>query len=474
MKPISLTACLLLALCSCLRAEAFALPDNYVLAFNEDQERYIAEYKDIAIREMERQGVPASIKLAQGILESDAGRSFLARRAKNHFGIKCGRAWNGEKVYREDDDYNDQGRLIKSCFREYRNPEASFVAHSEFLRDPNKAFRYGFLFRLDPTDYRAWAHGLRRAGYATNPRYPELLISLIERYNLSQYDAPGAVDPVVIEPVVEEVISGIRQVNDVSYFVSDRPLSVAEIARKVDLSVQRLLDYNEKLGSERSTVGSGDRVYFQKKRRSYRGRQVYHKVQAGETLYDISQRYGIRLKQLARRNKLSEDAQPAAGTEVKLRGSRVDDPPRLAGDEEYLPDTPPVPTTDDGRIDMDEPTDPDPVDRPTIRPPARPPYNVDRPETNPPANPPGPVYPPVTTPDPTPSTPPPGPVVRPPTVDPPGPTVSPTTQTYYTVVGGDTLYGISRRYGLSVDELKQLNGLTSNNLAVGQRLRVSR
>ncbi|MEM9261275.1 MAG: glucosaminidase domain-containing protein, partial [Bacteroidota bacterium] len=184
----------LLLLLAVTTISAAAMPAEFV--FSLDQERYIKRYKDIAIREMERSGVPASIKLAQGILESDSGKSRLASAANNHFGIKCGSQWKGEEYYKRDDDYDDNGQLIKSCFRKYRNPDASYVAHSEFLRDPAKSFRYGFLFRLDPTDYRGWAEGLRRAGYATNPRYPQLLISIIERYNLQQYDAPGAVDPV--------------------------------------------------------------------------------------------------------------------------------------------------------------------------------------------------------------------------------------------------------------------------------------
>ncbi|MCB0375607.1 MAG: glucosaminidase domain-containing protein, partial [Sinomicrobium sp.] len=126
--------------------------------------KYIDEYKDIAIREMERAGIPASIKLAQGILESNAGQSDLARRANNHFGIKCGDNWNGRTLHKKDDDYDATGKLIESCFRVYRNAEASFVAHSEFLRDPKKTYRYGFLFQLDPTDYERWAYGLKKAG----------------------------------------------------------------------------------------------------------------------------------------------------------------------------------------------------------------------------------------------------------------------------------------------------------------------
>ncbi|MEL7159464.1 MAG: glucosaminidase domain-containing protein, partial [Bacteroidota bacterium] len=249
LKP--LFSCLVLLLCANVLSAA-ALPEEFV--FNEDQERYIRRYKDIAIREMERSGVPASIKLAQGILESDSGKSSLANSANNHFGIKCGSAWKGDEYYKKDDDYDQNGRLIKSCFRKYRNADASFVAHSEFLRDPKKSFRYGFLFRLDPTDYEGWAEGLRRAGYATNPRYPQLLIGIIERYNLQQYDAPGAVDPVEVEAPVDELITGILHTNDVSYFVSEAPMSVEEVARQVDLNVRRLLEYNEGLKNERQQV----------------------------------------------------------------------------------------------------------------------------------------------------------------------------------------------------------------------------
>ncbi|MEL6141351.1 MAG: glucosaminidase domain-containing protein, partial [Bacteroidota bacterium] len=263
---------------------------------NPDQLRYIERYKDIAMREMERSGVPASIKLAQGLLESDSGRSYLARNGNNHFGIKCGSNWNGKEVYRKDDDYNDQGELIKSCFRGYRNPEASFVAHSEFLRDPKKAFRYGFLFRLNPYDYKRWAEGLRRAGYATNPKYPQLLIGLIERYKLDQYDRPASRpdDPIDIETPAAELVAGILRANDVSYFVSDEALSVEEVARRVDLSVRRLIDYNESVQSQNQQIVPGQRVFLQRKRNSYRGKETYHTVLAGETLQEISDRYAIR------------------------------------------------------------------------------------------------------------------------------------------------------------------------------------
>jgi len=139
-------------------------------------EAYIDMYRDAAIREMQRSGVPASIKLAQGILESGAGSSTLARASHNHFGIKCKSGWTGERVFHDDDEKGE-------CFRKYTNPEESYRDHSDFLRNQP---RYASLFALDPTDYRGWAQGLKQAGYATNPRYPDLLVQYIETYRLDE------------------------------------------------------------------------------------------------------------------------------------------------------------------------------------------------------------------------------------------------------------------------------------------------
>ena len=448
-----------------------AAPEFVLTSSIVDQEAYIKRYKKIAMREMERTGVPASIKLAQGILESDAGKSKLARSANNHFGIKCGSRWNGEEYYKEDDDYDDRGKLIKSCFRQYRNADASFVAHSEFLRDPAKSFRYGFLFRLDPADYRAWAEGLRRSGYATNPNYPRLLITIIERYNLNQYDQSSVVveKPEVVTTPVEDLQRGILRTNDVSYFINDAPISVQEVARQVDVSVGRLLEYNENLRQENQEVPTGDRIYLQKKRRAYRGREAYHVVEEGENLFDIAQRYGLRLDKLARRNRMPENGDPATGEKVKLRGSKLREAPRPEGaPDETLPT---VPTDGGGRLIVDDPTDtpttnPQPT-YPSTNPQPNYPGNNPRPNTNvPPSNPnPTTTYPPTTT-QPIP------PAVVPPRVaNPPGPSNG-TREEYHSVSAGETLYAISRRYGLTVDALKQLNGLTGNNISIGQRLRV--
>ncbi len=429
MKPILFGLLCLLCHPLLTAAPADDLPFTWTAREISDQEVYIERFHTIAMQEMERTGVPASIKLAQGILESDSGRSYLARTAKNHFGIKCGSNWNGDKVFREDDDYDDRGRLTKSCFRQYRNADASYVAHSEFLRDPNKSFRYGFLFRLNPTDYKAWANGLRKAGYATNPRYPELLMTLIERHNLHQYDVPGVIDPVDIEVPVEEAITGILNTNDVKYFVSEAPVSLQQVARQADLSVRRLLDYNEELVSENQTVAPNERIYLQKKRKTYRGGDKFHTVQPGEDLYDIAQQYGIRLSNLAKRNRVGEQADPAAGEQIKLRGwFKVKTPPRLETEEERPPRTEPVRATEDedGFLDLGDPVSPNtPVPQPDPRP-------VVKPEQ---------------------------PVVRP-------------AAQYHAVVAGETLYAISRRYGVSVDELKRLNALSGNTISVGQQLRI--
>lgn len=140
---------------------------------------YIDAFKTVAIEEMNKNGIPASITLAQGILESDKGNSDLAKYANNHFGIKCTSDWKGKAYYKDDDQSND-------CFRVYKDARESYKDHSEFL----KRKRYSFLFELDKNDYKNWAIGLKTAGYATNPKYPDLLIGLIEKYKLNQYDVP--------------------------------------------------------------------------------------------------------------------------------------------------------------------------------------------------------------------------------------------------------------------------------------------
>lgn len=441
----------------------------------EAQLDYIEDYKDIAMREMDRAGIPASIKLAQGILESNAGQSNLARRAKNHFGIKCGANWKGGTVYKEDDDYDENGKLIKSCFRAYKNSEASYVAHSEFLRDPRKAFRYGFLFRLDPKDYKRWAHGLKKAGYATSATYPEKLISLIERYELYQYDnqpVPG--DPVVTNPPTTTPPStttpdyptglndySILQNNDVRYVVVNKGESLDDIAKRADESVKTLIAYNDNINAHQTDLQEGDRIYIQPKRNSYRGRESYHRVKAGETMFSISQEYGIKLSKLYRRNRMEEGKEPAVGEDIKIRGWKVRQAPKLST---YVA-PPPAPNAPEGELEFeDEPIEEDPIEEVVPTKPQQPTAPVKPENTNTNTNNGGIIINPGSQ-----------PVSPPPTeVKPTEPTPTPPAPTalYHTVQKGDTLYAISRKYNTTVDAIKSLNGLTSNNIALGQQLRV--
>ncbi len=174
-------------------------------------EAYILDHKDIAIQEMDRTGIPASIKLAQGLLESNVGKSSLSSIGNNHFGIKCGNHWEGKEMYKEDDDYGLHNQLTKSCFRVFNSANESYVAHSEFLLNPKKQYRYGFLFSIPSQDYVAWANGLQEAGYATDPQYAEKLISRIEQYGLYQYD--GSSNPIARF----DVPSIIEKIKDLSY-----------------------------------------------------------------------------------------------------------------------------------------------------------------------------------------------------------------------------------------------------------------
>lgn len=176
---------------------------------------YIATYSDIAIDEMNRTGIPASIKLAQGLLESNIGKSPLCTEANNHFGIKCGNEWNGREMYREDDDYGVNGILTKSCFRAFDSAIDSYIAHSEFLMNPAKDFRYGFLFSIPQTDYHSWAYGLQSAGYATDPEYGNKLIRLINTHQLYRFDENILSETIAIaESVIKKTIQFFHLVQE--------------------------------------------------------------------------------------------------------------------------------------------------------------------------------------------------------------------------------------------------------------------
>jgi LysM repeat protein len=275
-------------------------------------ELYIEKWYKVAQAEMQAYGIPASITLAQGILESANGRSKLATEGNNHFGIKCHLEWEGKKIYADDDEKGE-------CFRSYNNAEESFRDHSLFL---STRTRYAFLFEESPTDYKAWAKGLKKAGYATNKKYADLLIDLIERYELHRFDKINAaikdLPPLAGEAAAfaDEHLVKLSS-NKVKYIVARSGDSFESIAQFADCKAEDLLDYNDLRYD--ATVKDGQIIYLQPKRRRASREHRFHLVQEGEDMYAISQKFGVRLEKLYQRNDLNVGEQPKVGTRLELR-----------------------------------------------------------------------------------------------------------------------------------------------------------
>ena len=337
-------------------------------------EEYVNYYRDVAISEMYRTGIPASIKLGQGIIESDAGNSKLAKNSNNHFGIKCKKEWTGDTYYHEDDDYDRAGRLIESCFRAYYSSYESYIDHSEFLTNRD---RYQSLFSYHHTDYKQWAFGLKSAGYATAKGYAEKLISVIERYGLAKYDfypnpyeakpmnlanAFGEGNTTIIigkdasnfeeletKPLEDiEIILGGGSKSGIPiferpvvlfpdyrkpYFEINRIVAVSATGRtleaisaETDVKLSKLLKYNE-LESPKDML-EGQYIFLTKKQSVFEGEIVEHRVQKGETMYIIAQRYGLRLKSLYKLNLMNKGQQPAVGELIQLT-NKASNPPKL-------------------------------------------------------------------------------------------------------------------------------------------------
>ena len=298
---------------------------------------YINNYKKLAMDEMERTGVPASITLAQGIHETYAGKSELVLKSNNHFGIKCKDYWTGKKVYHDDDARGE-------CFRKYDDPALSYRDHSDFLKAGQ---RYAFLFKLDPEDYKAWALGLKKAGYATNPKYGPIIIKLIESYNLQQYTliamgkiAPEeevlAVNPKPSTNIPADISAFVKQqeplqeiapppavnypsgeftINNTKVIYAKQGTSLLAIAQEREIPLSKLLEYNDMENEE--VLVKNQLIYLQRKRRT--GSNEVHIVANGETLYDISQAEAIRLENLLEYNKLHKSVQPAVGEKLYLQ-----------------------------------------------------------------------------------------------------------------------------------------------------------
>ncbi|RYY97960.1 MAG: hypothetical protein EOO11_09450, partial [Chitinophagaceae bacterium] len=299
---------------------------------------YINRFRDIAIAEEQRTGVPAAITLAQGILEAEAGKSNLVQRSNNHFGIKCKTEWTGERVYHDDDARGE-------CFRKYDNPEQSYRDHSDFLRT---RAHYAFLFKLDPTDYEGWAYGLKKAGYATNPKYPQLLIRLIREFDLQDYTlmalgrkpmpetgnvvrlesgsqnnavhtsatgtATAATTAATMTPAYPQ---GVFQINGTRVVYISRGTAYADVARQHNLPLEHLYDFNDMEAAE--TADADHLLFLARKRRT--GATDLHRTTEGERLFDVAQREGVRFEDLLTYNGLDDDRSFVAGELIALSPS---------------------------------------------------------------------------------------------------------------------------------------------------------
>ncbi|MGI9527564.1 MAG: glucosaminidase domain-containing protein [Weeksellaceae bacterium] len=334
---------------------------------------YIQKYALMAVQEMEQYKVPASITLAQGMLETGGGQSRLAEKANNHFGIKCKKEWTGETIYHDDD-------AIGECFRKYKSVKESYRDHSRFLVERPY---YKRLFDLNMKDYKGWAHGLKKAGYATNPRYAYILINKIEKYNLHEFDQVrstdvydkvvalyGPVDRKIVDPNFKEevliasqnkpekkktkpivnknkkepislaatevkeepktktIVVPTREINPRAR-IQRHPIgreyievfpgeTLKKISENYDISIDRLMHYNELDRPE--DLQANQYLFFARKKN--RGAKKYYTVQQGESMYFIAQKTGIKLKQLYRRNRVKEGYEPKAGETLYLRGRK--------------------------------------------------------------------------------------------------------------------------------------------------------
>ncbi len=317
---------------------------------------YINQYKDIAMQEMIRTGVPASITLAQGILESSNGESDLCKKSNNHFGIKCKNDWTGDRVFHDDDARHE-------CFRSYPNAAASFQDHSNFLKSRSN---YQNLFALNPTDYTNWAYGLKKAGYATEKDYAQRLIELINRYNLNEYSVMAltkgkeqqanfaqqstatfnndkevkATMPTTPEPAASPAKAvmqtntavasantksvaepetvypkGIFTINHLKVVYAKKGTALLSIANQYQINLSRLLEYNDL--EDENILQAGQLIFLEKKMK--KGDKDFHIVKNTETLYNICQQEGIRMEYLLQFNKLQKNMQPLPGEKIYLR-----------------------------------------------------------------------------------------------------------------------------------------------------------
>ena len=314
---------------------------------------YIEKYRHLAVLEMERSGIPASVKMAQALLESGLGQSELATKANNHFGIKCGGDWEGETYQAWDDEPQ------KSCFRVFPSVEASYVAHTAFLMNPKKTYRYGFLFDYPRSDYKAWAEGLQKAGYATSKTYAKSLISLIERYDLYKLDYLDTIqsnvddslllalfpeyylelgrdtqtvwvlvgkdtlstwlpDPFgnVLDSVRVVLTRRVFEVNGLPAVQLHQGDNLLSLSKRYGISVKRLRRYNE---LDERVLRWGQHLFLKPKAKVYTGTEPFHLLLPGQTMYEVAQRYGLRYRALLKLNPKYQKQKPRVGDKLWLR-----------------------------------------------------------------------------------------------------------------------------------------------------------
>lgn len=283
------------------------------IKWNSAYQAYIDQYKDLAIEQMLKYNIPASITLSQGLLESGAGRSWLTKSSNNHFGIKC-HGWTGRRVFHDDDERGE-------CFRAYDNPRQSFEDHSRFLATQS---RYARLFNYARTDYKSWARGLKQCGYATNPQYASKLIQIIELYNLNLYDKAKKFDQFMVKHSTEDGVAPdgnfhvIKAYNKNYYVIARKGDSFQSLSKELCIGKRKLAKYNER--SYKEELAAGDVIYLKKKRKkaTKENKNRPHIVQNGESMYLISQKYGIRLSSLYKKNHLSPDYQIKVGDKLRV------------------------------------------------------------------------------------------------------------------------------------------------------------
>lgn len=457
-------------------------------------QQYIATYKDIAVDEMRRSGVPAAIKLAQGILETQSGNGWLVLNSNNHFGIKCKNNWVGQTV-----NYDDDAR--QECFRKYSTPQDSYRDHSAFLKNNP---RYAFLFQFSPDDYKSWAYGLKQAGYATSRTYPQQLIKIIEDYHLEQYtlegmgvaqskpaensnnsrptvqDRPATGRPPVAsaKPPVKpagpkQYPRGLFEINGRKVLYLSAGTSLIQVASQHGIRLSRLLKYND-LSSD-APLTSDMLIFLQKKAK--KGKDDFHVVAPGETMHAVAQSEGVQMKWLRRRNKLKEGEEPAAGEKLALDGY-ASNTPRLAKGSKAKEDEEAenYSLSKEGQGVKDEPEEETTASQPapaTV--PAAPATQTQtggipvamvedlkklgevKTSGDSSAQPQGPAK---TTPAPVKPVPQQAPVRG--------------ILQYHDVQPKETAYGIAKRYSITIEQLQQWNNLQNTDIKIGQRLLVGK